>query len=141
MIKRLDHIAIAVKDIQTALAVYEGALGLTCTHIEEIPEQKVKVAFLPTGDSEIELLEPTETDSGVARFLEKRGEGMHHICLEVDDIEATLAELRARGTPLLDNRSQRGAHGRIAFLHPKGTHGVLIELVERGAAHDPDPRH
>ncbi len=141
MIKRLDHIAIAVKDMQAALATYEGALGLTCNHVEEIPEQKVKVAFLPTGDSEIELLEPTEANSSVARFLEKRGEGMHHICLEVDDIEATLAELRAHGTPLLDDKPQRGAHGRIAFLHPKGTHGVLIELVERRVTHDSDPRH
>jgi len=140
MIKRLDHIAVAVKDMQAALAIYEDALGLTCTHVEEIPEQKVKVAFLPTGDSEIELLEPTEADSGVARFLEKQGEGMHHICLEVDDLEATLAELRARGMSLLSDRPQRGAHGRIAFLHPKGTHGVLIELMERETAHDPDPR-
>ncbi|MCC7353162.1 MAG: methylmalonyl-CoA epimerase [Anaerolineae bacterium] len=140
MIKRLDHIAIAVKDIQAALAVYEGALGLACTLVEEIPEQKVKVAFLPTGDSEIELLEPTTEDSGVARFLEKRGEGMHHICVEVDDIEATLAELRARGTPLLDDKPKHGAHGRIAFLNPRGTHGVLIELVERGAADGLDSR-
>ena len=141
MILRLDHVGIVVKDLQAALSVYEGALGLTCTHIEEIPEQNVKVAFLPTGDSEIELLEPSTSDSGVARFLEKRGEGVHHICIEVDDIAATLAHLQARGTPLLDTTPKQGAHGRIAFLHPKGTNGVLIELVEQAADDDTDPRH
>lgn len=131
IIKGIDHIAIAVKDLQTALAVYEGALGLACTQVEEIPEQGVKVAFLPVGETEIELLEPMTPDASVARFLEKRGEGVHHICLEVDDIEVAIQELRARGLSLIHETPQRGAHGRIAFVHPKGTHGVLIELLER----------
>lgn len=131
MIGRVDHIAIVVRDLKAALAVYEGALGLTCSHTEKVPEQEVTVAFLPTGDSEIELLEPTGTDSGVARFLEQRGEGMHHICLEVDDIEATLADLAARGVPLIDKTPKQGVYGRVAFIHPRGAHGVLIELMER----------
>ncbi len=131
MIGRIDHVAIVVRDLQAALAVYEDALGLTCSHTEKVPEQEVTVAFLPTGDSEIELLEPTSTDSGVARFLEQRGEGMHHICLEVDDIEATLADLAARGVPLIDKTPKQGVYGRVAFIHPKGAHGVLIELMER----------
>ena len=130
MIRRIAHIAMVVKDLQAALALYERALGLTCSHMEEIPEQEVTIAFLPTGDSEIELLQPTTADSGIARFLEKRGEGMHHICLEVDDIEAMLAELKARGVALINERPKQGAYGRIAFIHPKAAHGVLIELME-----------
>jgi methylmalonyl-CoA/ethylmalonyl-CoA epimerase len=133
MIRRIDHVAIVVKDLQHALSLYEGALGLHCTRIEAVPEQAVKVAFLPMGDSEIELLEPTTTDSGVARFLEKRGEGMHHICLEVDNIEATLADLKCRGIQLIDDQPKQGAHGRVAFIHPNGAHGVLIELIERAS--------
>ena len=131
MIRGINHIAIAVKDLRGALATYKGALGLAAVHTEEIPEQAVRVAFLPVGDVEIELMEPMMPDSSVARFLERRGEGIHHICLEVDDIEAAMAELRAKGVPLVNEAPQRGAHGRIAFVHPKGTHGVLIELLER----------
>ncbi len=131
MIHRIHHVAIVVNNIETALRVYRDALGLPLSHVETIPEQDVKVAFLPTGDSEIELLEPINPDSGVAKFLAKRGEGVHHICLEVDDLEATLAELAARGTELIDRVPRRGAYGRVAFIHPKGAHGVLIELLER----------
>lgn len=131
MIGRVDHVGIVVRDLQAALTFYEGLLGRRCSRTEEIPEQGVTVAFLPTGDSEIELLTPNSTDSGVARFLEKRGEGMHHICLEVDDIEVTLAEMTARGVPLIDEVPRQGTVGRVAFIHPKGANGVLIELIER----------
>ncbi len=131
MIRRIDHVAIVVNDIEAALRIYRDALGLTLDHVETIPEQDVKIAFLPAGDSEIELLEPIHPDSGVAKFLAKRGEGMHHICLEVDDIEAALEALEASGVDLIDRTPRRGAHGRVAFIHPKGAHGVLIELLER----------
>ena len=129
-IKRVDHIAIVVEDLDAALATYRDAMGIALDHVAEIPEQGVKAAFLPVGDSEIELLEPISPESGIGRYLAKRGEGLHHICLEVDDIEAALAELKARGVALIDEAPKQGAHGRIAFIHPKGAHGVLIELVE-----------
>ncbi len=130
-IKRIDHIAIVVENLERALEVYRDALGMTVTDIREMPEQDVKMAFLPTGDSEIELLEPINPDSGIARYLAKRGEGLHHICLEVDDIAATLADLKAKGAQLIDETPKQGAYGKIAFIHPKGAHGVLVELVER----------
>lgn len=132
-IKRIDHIAIVVENLERALGVYRDALGMTVSDIREMPEQDVKMAFLPTGDSEIELLEPINPDSGIARYLAKRGEGLHHICLEVDDIETTLADLKAKGAQLIDETPKQGAYGRIAFIHPKGAHGVLVELVERDA--------
>jgi len=131
MIRRINHVAIVVNDIESALRVYQDALGLKPSRVETVPEQDVRIAFLPTGDSEIELLEPINPNSGVAKFLAKRGEGMHHICLEVDDLEATLADLQARGVALIDRVPRHGAHGRIAFIHPQGAHGVLIELLER----------
>ncbi|MEJ5198056.1 MAG: methylmalonyl-CoA epimerase [Anaerolineae bacterium] len=130
-IKRVDHIAIVVENLEKALDVYRDALGMHVTEIKEMPEQDVKMAFLPVGDSEIELLEPLSTESGIAKYLAKRGEGLHHICLEVDDIAATLAELKGRGAQLIDETPRRGAYGQIAFIHPKGAHGVLIELIER----------
>ena len=131
MIKKIDHIAIVVRSIEEALQVYEGALGLEPTEVKEAPEQAVKIAFLPVAGSEIELVEPITSDSGVAKFLEKRGEGMHHICLEVDDIEAALQDLAAQGVRLIDKQPRQGAHGRVAFLHPTSVHGVLIELIEK----------
>jgi len=131
MIKKIDHIGIVVHDIEEARRVYEEALGLEVTHIQEVPEQQVRIAFLPVGESEVELVEPTTADSGVARFLEKRGEGIHHICFQVDDIEAALERLRAQGVILIDRRPRQGARGRVAFVHPKSMHGVLVELVER----------
>ena len=130
-IKRIDHIAVVVENLDAALGVYRDALGMTLAHTDVIPEQDVKMAFLPSGDTEIELLEPLSQESGIGRYLAKRGEGLHHICLEVDDIEATLAELKARGAQLIDETPKRGAAGKIAFLHPKGAHGVLVELLER----------
>jgi methylmalonyl-CoA epimerase len=130
-IKKIDHIAIVVENLDTALGVYRDALGMTVTDVREMPEQDVKMAFLPTGDSEIELLEPLSADSGIGKYLAKRGEGLHHVCLEVDDIDATLADLKAKGAQLIDETPKRGAYGRIAFIHPKGAHGVLVELVQR----------
>ena len=131
MIKKIDHIAIVVRGIEEALQVYEGALGFELASVKEVPEQAVRVAFLPVGESEIELVEPLTTESGVAKFLEKRGEGLHHICLEVEDIEAALQDLAAKGVRLIDEQPRQGAHGQVAFLHPKSTHGVLIELIEK----------
>jgi methylmalonyl-CoA epimerase len=131
MIKKIDHIAIVVRSIEEALRVYEGALSLELDNVKEVPEQAVRIALLPVGESEIELAEPLTTDSGIAKFLEKRGEGLHHICLEVDDIEAALHDLAAKGIRLIDEQPRQGAHGRVAFLHPKSTHGVLIELIEK----------
>lgn len=130
MIKKVDHIGVAVRDIEEARQPYE-ALGLTVTHVKEVLDQQVKVAFLPVGDTEVELVQPTTADSGVARFLESHGEGVHHLCFEVDDIEATLADLKARGMRLIDQEPRQGAFGRVAFLHPRAAHGVLIELVEK----------
>lgn len=131
MILKVDHIAIVVEKLEQALEVYRDALGMQVTDIREMLDQDVKMAFLPTGDSEIELLEPLSAESGIGKYLAKRGEGLHHICLEVDDIDATLAELKAKGAQLIDNTPKRGAYGRIAFIHPRGAHGVLVELVQR----------
>jgi methylmalonyl-CoA/ethylmalonyl-CoA epimerase len=128
---RIDHVAVVVENLAAALSVYRDALGLVVSKQETIPEQDVKMAFLPSGDSEIELLEPINPDSGIGRYLARRGEGLHHICLEVDDIQASLAELKARGAQLIDETPRRGAYGLIAFIHPKGTHGVLIELLQK----------
>ncbi len=127
---KIDHIGIAVRDIEQALQVYQVALGLPVQDVVDVPDQQVRVAFLPLGESNIELVQPSTDDSGTARFIEKRGEGIHHICVQVDDIEAALVQLKANGVPLIDQEPRAGAHGRVAFVHPKGTHGVLLELVE-----------
>lgn len=126
----LDHIGIAVRSLDAA-KVYE-ALGLEIEHVETVESQGVKTAFLAVGDSHLELLEPTGPDSTVAKFIEKRGEGIHHICLRVDDIEAHLAVLKAKGFRLINEAPVPGAHGcRVAFLHPAAGNGVLIELSEK----------
>jgi methylmalonyl-CoA epimerase len=127
---KIDHIGIVVRDIQEALGAYEAALGLPLKEVVEVPDQKVEVAFLPIGGSNVELVQPLTDDTGIAKFLEKRGEGIHHICIEVDDIEAALARLKAHEVQLIDEAPRQGAHGRVAFVHPKAMHGVLIELVE-----------
>ncbi len=130
---KVDHIGIAVKSISEALKLYEESLGIKCEGIEEVPEQKVKTAFLPIGDTEIELLESTAPDGPVAKFIEKRGEGLHHIALRVENIEEALEELKKKGIRLIDEKPRKGAGGaRIAFLHPKATGGVLLEICERG---------
>ena len=136
MPRRIDHVAIIVRNIEQALAFYRDTLGITPREIKEVPTEQVRIAFLPMGGpggSEIELIEPTNPDSSLARFLEKRGEGLHHICLEVDDIDAALVDMQAKGAPVLDKQPRRAAEGRAIFLHPRGTNGVLLELVERDA--------
>ena len=126
----LDHIGIAVRSIE-AVKIYE-ALGLKIDHLESVETQKVRTAFLSVGDSKLELLEPTSDDSPIAKFIEKRGEGIHHICFRVDDIEAHLAKLKAEGYRLVNESPVPGAHGcRVAFLHPAAGNGVLIELSEK----------
>lgn len=131
-IKKLDHIGIVVQDIEAALKVYRDALGLELVRTEFVPEQAVKIAFLPIGESKIELVEPTTDDSGIARHLARRGEGIHHICLKVDDIEATLAQMAAHGIKLIDKTPRTGSDGhKYAFVHPKSAHGVLVELYEK----------
>lgn len=128
----VDHIGIAVHSIDEALSFWQNTLGIECTGVEEVAEQKVKTAFLPLGDTEIELLEATSDDSPVAKFIEKRGEGIHHLALRVDDLEAALAELKEKGMRLIDETPRYGAGGtRIAFVHPKATGGILLELSER----------
>lgn len=130
-INRIDHIAIAVEDIDNALLFWRDALGLPLAHIEHIPSQKAQVAFLPAQGSEVELVMPTDDDTGIARFLEKRGPGMHHICFEVDDIEGCLERLKALNIRLINATPTIGSGGkRIAFIHPESTQGVLVELNE-----------
>lgn len=129
---KLHHIGIAVQDLERALETYR-ALGLEVTGQEEVPEQGVRLAFLPVGQARLELLQPLRGDSPVARFLESRGEGLHHICLEVEDIEEALARAGRAGLRLVDERPRAGAHGaRVAFLHPRTLHGVLLEFWEGG---------
>jgi methylmalonyl-CoA/ethylmalonyl-CoA epimerase len=127
--KGLDHVAIVVRDLDAAIRLYRDTLGLELTAVEEVPEQSVTTAIFGKGMGRVELICPTTKDSGVARFLEKRGEGLHHICLEVEDLEAAMAALRKAGAPLIDETPKPGAGGaRVAFVHPKGTNGVLTEL-------------
>ena len=130
----IDHIGIAVKNIDEALKFWQDTLGVKCTGVEEVADQKVKTAFLPLKDSELELLEPTEPDSPIAKFMEKnngRG-GMHHVALRVENLEAALADLKAKGFRLIDEKPRKGAGGAlIAFIHPAATGGVLLELSQR----------
>jgi methylmalonyl-CoA/ethylmalonyl-CoA epimerase len=129
--KGLDHVAIVVRDLEAAIRLYRDTLGLELAEVEEVPEQQVTTAIFGRGMGRVELICPTTADSGVARYLEKRGEGLHHICLEVEDIDAALGALRAAGAPLIDESPRPGAGGaRVAFVHPRGTHGVLTELRE-----------
>ena len=128
-IKKINHVAIVVKDIDESLKFWETALGLKLDHVEDVPSQASKVAFIPVGEGEIELVQPTSSDSGMAAYLEKRGEGMHHLCIEVDDIEAKMQELKDAGVRLI-NQSPEVLPGRkMAFIHPKSS-GVLVELYE-----------
>ncbi|HNX36906.1 MAG TPA: methylmalonyl-CoA epimerase [Candidatus Cloacimonadota bacterium] len=130
MIKKISHIGIAVKDLEAGIAFYEK-LGLTLEAIEEVPSQKVRVAFFPCGDTRIELLAPTTEDSPVAQFIEKKGEGIQHLALAVDDLPESLATMEENGIRLIDKEPRPGAHGAdIAFLHPKSSLGVLLELCK-----------
>ena len=128
-ILKIDHLGIAVKDLAAAVQAYES-LGFAVDTTHEVPTEKVRAAFLPVGESHLELLEPTDPSSVIARFLEKRS-GLHHVCVLVEDIDAALAELKARGVPVLDETPRVGAGGcRVAFVHPRGAAGVLLELKE-----------
>ena len=130
-ILKIDHIGIAVSDLQEAIARYSGIFGRPPDSQEEVVDQKVRTAFFAAGESHIELLSPTAEDSPIARFLEKRGPGIHHICFAVPDITASLREYEEQGIILVDPHPRPGAHGkRVAFLHPKSTGGVLMELSE-----------
>ncbi len=130
-IKYIEHIGIAVKSIEVAKKYYEDVLGLYCYAIEEVKDQKVKTAFFKIGDTKIELLEPTDPESPVAKFIEKRGEGIHHIAFAVKDIESSIKELQAKGVQMIDQNPRMGAEGlHIAFIHPKSSLGVLTEICE-----------
>jgi methylmalonyl-CoA epimerase len=133
MIKKIDHIAIAVKDIEGATRTFEEILGVPPTRVQDVPTEKVRVAFFPFGGAEIELVQGLGAHNPVANFIAKRGEGIHHICFEVDDLQGTLDRLAAAGVPLLDRSGKPGACGQVAFLHPKSANGVLIELLQKPA--------
>lgn len=127
----IEHIGIAVKDLKASIKFYEDVLGLKCYGVEEVQDQKVKTAFFKIGQTKIELLESTEQDGPIAKFIEKKGEGIHHIAFAVDDVEASLKEIESKGVQLIDKQPRKGAEEMsIAFLHPKSTGGVLIELCE-----------
>ena len=129
-IKKIDHIGIAVRDLDSAKAFYTGALGLRV--IGEETMQGMKIAFVPVGDVNIELIQSTADDGVIGRFISKRGEGVHHIAYEVDDVSSALQELKAEGVRMVDETPRKGAHGKeVAFVHPESSHGVLIELVCR----------
>lgn len=130
MIKKFHHVAMAVKSLDEGLSVLDSLFGLKPSHIEEVPDQGVKAALIPVGDSEIELLEPIDPEGGVAKFIERRGEGIHHICLEVDNVDEELKSLAERGVELIDKVGRKGLAGRVGFLHPRAAKGVLIELAQ-----------
>ena len=132
MIKKIDHIGVAVKNLNEAMRLYSESLGLEIEETEEVKEQRVKVAFIPVGESRIELIESTDPNGPIAKFIERRGEGIHHIALEVDHIEDALQKLKERGVQLIDEKPRIGAHKmKIAFLHPRSAKGVLLELCEK----------
>ncbi|GHO43751.1 methylmalonyl-CoA epimerase [Ktedonospora formicarum] len=131
---RIDHVAIIVRDIEQALLFYRDTLGLVPREIKDVPTEQVRIAFLPAGGpggSELELIEPTVANTSLLKFLERRGEGLHHICMEVENIDAALHEMHEHETPVLDQQPRIAAEGRAIFVHPKGTNGVLLELLEK----------
>jgi len=131
VVKRIDHVAVLVDDLEKTLAFWRDGLGIQMSHLEDVAAEKSMVAFLPVGTSEIELVKPTTDDSGLSRYLEKRGPGMHHICLEVDDIEGMLGNLKQHGVQLINETPVTGSGGkRYAFIHPKSANGVMVELYE-----------
>ena len=129
-IKKINHVAVAVEDIETAMRFWQDALGIQPDHIEEVPSQKAKVAFLPIGESEVELVQPTDEETGMAKFLKERGGGVHHLCLEVDDIQEMMNHLKGIGIRLINAEPLELKGRKLAFIHPKSTGGVLIELYE-----------
>ncbi len=129
-IKKINHIAIAVKDVEESLKFWRDAMGLKVDHIEDVPSQKSEVVFIPVGDSEVELVKPTSPDSGVAKFVEEKGGGMHHLCFEVDNIDEMLVQLKDKGIRLINEVALELPGRKMAFIHPKSTNGVLVELYE-----------
>ena len=127
---RVHHVAVVVRDIEVALAFYRDTLGLAVELVLPIESDRVVIAFLAVGETKIELVAPTDDTTGVARFLASKGEGFHPVCVETPDIDATLADLAARGVEVIDREARRGAEGPVAFLHPRSCHGVLVELIE-----------
>ncbi len=128
--KKVNHVAIVVADIDEATKFWRDILGIPLHHVEDVPSQKSKVAFMPVGDTEVELVQPTSEDSGVAKFLAEKGGGMHHLCFEVEDCAATMAELKEKGVRLLSEEPNVLPGRKMAFIHPKSTGGVLVELYE-----------
>jgi methylmalonyl-CoA/ethylmalonyl-CoA epimerase len=132
MVTKIDHIGIAVKDLEASLKFYQETLGMDLQGTEIVEEQKVKVAFLPIGDTEVELLESTDPNGPIARYIDKKGEGIQHIAYRVDDIEAAIKTMQEKGVKMIDETPRYGAGGaKIAFCHPKSTNGVLVELCQR----------
>ncbi len=130
-INRINHVAIVVDDMEKSLAFWRDALGIELHELRDVPAEKSQVAFLPVAEAEIELVKPTSDDSGLAKYLAKRGPGMHHVCLEVDDIDGMMAQLKARGIRLINEEPRIAADGkRYAFIHPESTSGVLVELYQ-----------
>jgi methylmalonyl-CoA/ethylmalonyl-CoA epimerase len=134
MLGKIEHVAIAVADIDAAVEHYSNVWGLTVSHRERVDDQGVEEAMLPLGDSYLQLLGATDPSTTVGKFLERRGEGLHHIAYEVEDLVAALAELKEKGVPLIDETPRRGGRGHmVAFVHPKGNHGLLVELIQAPA--------
>ncbi|MHB0989426.1 MAG: methylmalonyl-CoA epimerase [Bellilinea sp.] len=129
-IKKINHVAIAIQDVDASLVFWRDALGLNVDHIEDVPSQKSTVVFLPVGEAEVELVKPTSDDTGVAKFIAEKGGGMHHLCFEVDDISEMLSDLKARGVRLINEAPVELPGRKMAFVHPKSTGGVLVELYE-----------
>lgn len=129
-LKKINHVAIVVADIDESLKFWRDALGIELSHIEDVPSQKAQVAFLPLGDSEVELVKPTADDTGAAKFLAERGGGMHHLCFETDDVVGMLASLKEKGIKLINEEPLVLPGRKMAFVHPKSTGGVLVELYE-----------
>jgi methylmalonyl-CoA/ethylmalonyl-CoA epimerase len=127
---RIHHVAVIVASLDPAIAFWRDALGLELEVVQEIAHDRVRIAFLPIGESKIELVEPTDDSTGVARFLAKSGEGFHHVCFEVANLAETLLRLEIDGIELIDTAPRKGAEGPVAFLHPRSCHGVLVELIE-----------
>lgn len=129
-IGRIHHLAVVVRSIEDSLAFYRDGLGLQLETITDVPSDRVRIAFLGVGESKVELVQPTDDTTGVARFLESKGEGFHHVCLEVDNLAESLMRLEIDGLELIDTAPRRGAEGPVAFIHPRSGHGVLVELIE-----------
>ena len=127
---KINHVAIALPQLEDGLAFWQEALGISLHHTEDVPSQKSRVGFLPIGDNEVELVQPTDKDSGLARYLDKRGPGLHHICLEVDNIDEMIAQLKGKGIQMIDDMPKVLEGRKMAFIHPKSANGVLVELYQ-----------